>query len=72
MTQELIVDLQKIDGDGAFPCPKCGAIISPDDESDDNYKILETNVRHVKLEGLLLQCTKCKTLIRLIGFKDEG
>jgi len=71
VTQELIVDLQKIDGDGAFPCPKCGAIISPDDESENNYRILETDVKHEQLKGLLLQCAKCKTLIRLIGFEDE-
>ena len=71
MTQEFIVDLQKIDGDGAFPCPKCAAIISPDDESENNYRILETDVKDEQLKGLLLQCTKCKTLIRLIGFEDE-
>jgi predicted RNA-binding Zn-ribbon protein involved in translation (DUF1610 family) len=29
------VDLTKIDGDGSFPCPRCGTTISPDDESDE-------------------------------------
>jgi len=24
-------DLTKIDGDGDFPCPRCGIVISPED-----------------------------------------
>jgi predicted RNA-binding Zn-ribbon protein involved in translation (DUF1610 family) len=34
------VDLTKIEGNGDFPCPKCGAIISPDDESEEVYTIV--------------------------------
>jgi predicted RNA-binding Zn-ribbon protein involved in translation (DUF1610 family) len=41
------IDLTKIDGDGAFPCPKCGTMISPDDESEEIYKIINT-----EMEGL--------------------
>jgi len=36
------IDLTKIDGDGAFPCPKCRATISPDDETEEIYTIVET------------------------------
>jgi predicted RNA-binding Zn-ribbon protein involved in translation (DUF1610 family) len=47
------VDLTKIDGDGAFPCPKCGAIISPDDETEEVYQILETKVKGDELAELV-------------------
>jgi predicted RNA-binding Zn-ribbon protein involved in translation (DUF1610 family) len=62
------VDLTKIDGDGAFPCPKCGTLISPDDESEDTYQILETKVKNDELTELILACKKCGSTIRLTGF----
>lgn len=65
------VDLTKIDGDGAFPCPKCGVIISPDDETEEIYQIVETKVKGTCLEGLVLQCNKCGSTIRLVGFLQE-
>ncbi len=66
------VDLTKIDGDGAFPCPKCGAIISPDDETDEIYQIVDTKVNGIRLEELVLQCNKCGSTIRLVGFLPES
>lgn len=70
MKQPLVyeVDLTKIQGDGDFPCPNCGVIISPEDETEDVYRILETKVREQALEELTIQCNKCATRIRLIGF----
>lgn len=70
MEQLLIyeVDLTKIQGDGDFQCPKCGVTISPDDETDEVYCILETKVRNKSLDELIIQCQKCKSEIRLIGF----
>jgi len=62
------IDLTKIDGDGAFPCPKCGTIISPEDESEEVYKIIETKVRNDELVELVLMCAKCRSNIRLTGF----
>jgi len=62
------VDLTKIQGDGDFPCPNCGVIISPEDETEDVYRILETKVRGQALEELVIQCNKCAIRIRLIGF----
>ncbi len=62
------IDLTKIDGDGAFPCPKCETIISPEDESEEVYKIIETKVRNDELIELVLVCAKCGTNIRLTGF----
>ncbi|MBE0513181.1 hypothetical protein IBX38_09040 [Candidatus Bathyarchaeota archaeon] len=70
MKQPLVyeVDLTKIQGDGDFPCPNCGVIISPEDETEDVYSILETKVRGQALEELVIQCNKCGSKIRLIGF----
>jgi predicted RNA-binding Zn-ribbon protein involved in translation (DUF1610 family) len=65
------VDLTKIDGDGAFPCPKCGAMISPDDESDETYHIVQTKVKDDSLSELILQCRKCGTSIKLVGFLSQ-
>ena len=66
MVSEL--DLTKIDGNGDFPCPKCGVIISPEDETEDVYIILEETVRNDALEEMLIQCNKCGNQIRLTGF----
>jgi len=65
------IDLTKIDGDGAFACPKCGTLISPDDESEESYQIVETRVKNDDLEELVLSCKKCGTMIRLTGFLSQ-
>jgi predicted RNA-binding Zn-ribbon protein involved in translation (DUF1610 family) len=65
------VDLTKIDGDGAFPCPKCGSMISPDDETENTYQIVETTVKNDQLEELILTCTSCGSMIRLTGFLSQ-
>jgi predicted RNA-binding Zn-ribbon protein involved in translation (DUF1610 family) len=65
------IDLTKIDGDGAFPCPKCGSVISPDDETDTTYQIVETKVKGDDLEELVLTCKKCGTTIKLVGFTSQ-
>jgi predicted RNA-binding Zn-ribbon protein involved in translation (DUF1610 family) len=65
------IDLTKIDGDGAFPCPKCGSIISPDDESEENYQIVDTRVKNDELAELLVMCKKCRTTIKLVGFLPQ-
>lgn len=62
------IDLTRIDGDGSFPCPKCGVKISPDDESDEIYQIVETKVVDEELSELTLQCNRCGSRIRLVGF----
>ena len=68
---EYTIDLTKIDGDGAFPCPKCGTVISPDDESDTTYEIVDTKVSGDDLESLMLTCKKCGTTIKLVGFMSQ-
>jgi predicted RNA-binding Zn-ribbon protein involved in translation (DUF1610 family) len=65
------VDLTKIDGDGAFPCPKCGTIISPDDESEETYQIVQTKVKDDELAELMLTCRRCGSTIKLVGFLSQ-
>jgi DNA-directed RNA polymerase subunit RPC12/RpoP len=63
------VDLTQIDGDGSFPCPKCGSVISPEDESEETYKIVNTKVVNDQLVELVVECTECGSTIRLTGFE---
>jgi predicted RNA-binding Zn-ribbon protein involved in translation (DUF1610 family) len=64
------VNITQIEGEGEFPCPKCGVVISPDDETETVYKILETRVKGQHLEELILLCNKCGSKIRLVGFLE--
>ena len=62
------IDLTKIEGTGDFPCPHCGVNLSPEDESEDVYSILKTEVKGDSLEELILLCKKCGSQIHLVGF----
>jgi len=62
------VDLSKIEWIGEFSCPWCKTIISPDDETDEVYSVLEVKVRNDKLENLLIQCNSCSNKTLLTGF----
>ena len=64
------VDLREIDGEGDFPCPKCGILISPDDEGETVYSIHEVKMKGNYLDELVLQCNKCGSIIYLIGFNS--
>jgi predicted RNA-binding Zn-ribbon protein involved in translation (DUF1610 family) len=65
------IDLTQIDGDGTFPCPKCGTVISPDDESEEVYKILDTKVVNDELVELVISCGTCRTVVKLTGFQQS-
>jgi predicted RNA-binding Zn-ribbon protein involved in translation (DUF1610 family) len=64
------IDLTKIDGDGSFPCPKCGTVISPEDETEETYKIVDTKIVNDELVELVIMCGKCKSNIKLTGFQQ--
>ena len=64
------IDLAIVEGDGSFPCPKCGMIISPEDETEVNYKIVDTKVVNDKLAELVITCGKCRSTIKLTGFQQ--
>jgi predicted RNA-binding Zn-ribbon protein involved in translation (DUF1610 family) len=65
------IDLAKIEGKGDFPCPNCGVTISPDDQTEDVYEIVDTKVHGASLEELTIQC-KCGSKIRLTGFVPQN
>jgi len=62
------VNLAELQGEGDFLCPSCGVVISPEDETEDVYIILDTKVSGEDLEELVIQCNHCKSKIRLVGF----
>lgn len=64
------VNLVSIEGDGTFPCPKCKTMISPDDESEENYRIIDTKVVDDELSELVIACGKCGSTIRITGFQQ--
>lgn len=63
------LDLTQIDGDGTFPCPKCGTVISPEDETEEVYKIVDTKIVNDELVELVIMCGKCGSNIKLTGFQ---
>ncbi|MFP3984724.1 MAG: hypothetical protein ACLFU9_01980 [Candidatus Bathyarchaeia archaeon] len=64
-----VIDLTKIDGDGDFPCPTCGAVISPEDETETIYVIQEVKMKKdEQLEELVIKCNRCESIIHVTGF----
>ncbi|MGE5532770.1 MAG: hypothetical protein ACM3UN_00315 [Bacillota bacterium] len=64
------VNMATIEGDGSFQCPRCGKSISPDDDSEENYEILDTKCVNEELTELVISCAKCKSTIKLTGFQE--
>ena len=63
------INLAEIEGDGAFPCPQCGTVISPEDETEEIYKIADTKIINDELVELVVICGKCGSGIKLTGFQ---
>jgi len=69
MERRFRIDLTKIEGDGAFSCPTCGATINPDDYSGMTYELLDTKIReNGTVEEVVLRCRGCASIICLEGF----
>jgi hypothetical protein len=62
------ISLIELEGKGDFLCPCCGTKISPNDETEEVYSILEPKVRNNTLESLLIRCNNCSNKILLTGF----
>jgi len=62
------IDLTRTNEEGEFKCPKCGVLISPDDETEDVYTILEPSMKRGALHKISIQCNRCKIQIHLVGF----
>lgn len=64
-----VIDLTKIEGDGDFPCPYCGVVISPEDEKENTYSIQEVKMKgRDDLEKLVIKCNGCGSVIHITGF----
>jgi DNA-directed RNA polymerase subunit RPC12/RpoP len=63
------VDLAKVKRKESINCPKCGTEISPDDETEETFSILEPVVKGEHLESVVLQCNRCKSRILMTGFQ---
>ena len=63
------LDLKTIEGEGAFSCPNCNTLISPDDFSEEVYTVLSIQEANDILESLIIQCNTCKSIITLNGFE---
>ena len=65
-----IVRLDKIEGEGDFPCPKCSNRISPEDEEEKTYTIVNIVIGEDEIpENMLIKCKSCSSMIRLEGFE---
>jgi hypothetical protein len=62
------VDLTMISGNGDFPCPRCANLISPDDNTEKTYTIIEPKVNDQGLIEIVIRCNKCESFIHLTGF----
>jgi hypothetical protein len=62
------VNIAKIEGEGEFPCPSCGTIISPDDYSGLTYEILEVKTKAKEEEEVFVQCGVCGCVFCIVGF----
>ncbi|MFH0748690.1 MAG: hypothetical protein V1915_02060 [Candidatus Bathyarchaeota archaeon] len=63
------LDLTKIDGEGDFCCPRCGINISPEDDTEKTYRLIETNFENGGLKEIALECNNCGSCIHLKGFE---
>ncbi len=64
------VNLMEIEGEGDFPCPSCGEMISPDDETGLAYDIVNVKTQEdSSLKEVNLVCKKCGSTIQLEGFE---
>jgi len=69
VTNVYVIDLTRIDGAGDFQCPRCGAVISPEDETETTYSIQEVKMKkNEQLEKLIIRCNNCESIIHITGF----
>jgi hypothetical protein len=64
------INVASVEENGSFQCPKCKMSISPDDETEENYKIEETKLVSGELSELIITCGKCRSVIKLTGFQS--
>jgi len=63
------IDLRYLEGSGDFHCPKCGQLISPEENSNETYKIIDIKADKQGLKSIYLKCLNCNSEIKLVGFR---
>jgi hypothetical protein len=69
-TPSFKINLATLEGDGSLLCPKCGMRISPEDETEENYKVVDTKTVNNRLDEIVVACGKCRSIITLTGFQQ--
>lgn len=65
-----VINLQRLKSEeGSFPCPGCGALISPDDLSDKTYRIYQVEMEDDLIKEVVIHCNLCGIEIHLTGFE---
>ena len=68
---EYVISVHELENDASFKCPRCGVCISPDDETNDNYEILDPKVNDKDhLSDVVFQCKRCGCIITVTGFSE--
>jgi DNA-directed RNA polymerase subunit RPC12/RpoP len=70
LVSEYIVNSSSIEEDGSFNCTKCGLKISPEDETSENYEIIDTKIYNGEIAELVITCGRCRSKLKLIGFQQ--
>jgi len=65
----LEVDLKTLKTEGDFPCPKCEATISPEDDSKEPYVIKKVSANKASVRYVVIHCNNCKSDIKITGFE---
>jgi predicted RNA-binding Zn-ribbon protein involved in translation (DUF1610 family) len=62
------MELDEINRNGSLPCPGCGTHISPDDQTEEAYTLLDVNMNGVSLDEIVIRCNRCRSQIYIAGF----
>ncbi len=64
------VDIAKMAGGADIQCPRCNNLISPDDQSEEAYSIVDTILgEEDELIKVVIRCNRCDSIISLEGFE---
>jgi hypothetical protein len=62
------MELDDINRNGSLPCPSCGAHISPEDQTEEVYTLLDVNMNGAGLEEIVIRCNRCQSQIYISSF----
>jgi hypothetical protein len=66
--QPRTIDLTKIEGNEDFPYSNRRVTISPEDQIESVYSVLEAKIQNMSLEELVIASNECVIDVRFVGF----